>query len=68
MSMSPTNPTPTISAQACPKCGAPAEPQKAGSNRYWVQCSKFGKNGNCNAISQQGSSKKEAIANWNKLR
>ncbi|QLI83290.1 Lar family restriction alleviation protein [Chitinibacter fontanus] len=59
---------PAATAQPCPKCGAPAEPQKAGSNRFWVQCSKFGKNGNCSAISQQGSNKKEALANWNKLK
>ncbi|WP_410497610.1 Lar family restriction alleviation protein [Chitinibacter sp. S2-10] len=59
---------PTLKAQPCPKCGAPAEPQKAGSNRFWVQCSKFGRQGNCSAIGQQGSNKKEAIIEWNKLR
>ncbi|WP_297576437.1 Lar family restriction alleviation protein [uncultured Deefgea sp.] len=52
----------------CPKCGAIAEQHKAGSNRFWVQCSKLGKNGNCSGIGQQGSNKKEAIANWNSLR
>ncbi|MEJ2792472.1 Lar family restriction alleviation protein [Iodobacter sp. LRB] len=54
--------------QACPKCGSKPEVTKAGSNRCWVQCSKFGKNGNCSAISQQGTTKKEAIALWNKLK
>ncbi|WP_293938063.1 Lar family restriction alleviation protein [Iodobacter sp.] len=54
--------------QPCPKCGSKPEVTKAGSNRCWVQCSKFGKNGNCSAISQQGSTKKEAIVLWNKLK
>jgi hypothetical protein len=59
---------PTVTAKPCPKCGAPAEPNKAGSNRFWVQCSKFGRNGNCSAISQQGTNKKEAIALWNAMK
>ncbi|QLG88275.1 Lar family restriction alleviation protein [Chitinibacter bivalviorum] len=59
---------PAIQPQACPKCGAPAEQHKAGSNRFWVQCSKLGRQGNCSAIGQQGTNKKEAIAAWNKLK
>ncbi|XZG69504.1 Lar family restriction alleviation protein [Chitinibacteraceae bacterium HSL-7] len=59
---------PAVVAQPCPKCGAPAESCRAGSSRFWVQCSKFGRNGNCMAIGNQGESKKEAIANWNKLK
>ncbi|GAA5786369.1 hypothetical protein GCM10007860_04850 [Chitiniphilus shinanonensis] len=49
----------------CSKCGSPGEVTKSGSNRYWVQCAKFGRNGNCNAIGQQAASRKEAIRNWN---
>lgn len=58
----------TEEPKVCPKCGSKPEVTKAGSNRCWVQCSKFGKNGNCSAISQQGTTKKEAIALWNKLK
>ncbi|UXY14389.1 Lar family restriction alleviation protein [Chitiniphilus purpureus] len=54
-----------LAPQPCAKCGAPAEVIKSGSNRYWVQCAKFGRNGNCSAIGLQANSRKEAIRNWN---
>lgn len=57
-----------ISPKPCPKCGAPGEPRKAGNNRFWIQCAKYGANGNCSAISQQMPSKKEAIAAWNRMK
>ncbi|TJZ74267.1 Lar family restriction alleviation protein [Chitiniphilus eburneus] len=62
-----TQPTdqPALAAKPCSKCGSPGEVTKSGSNRYWVQCAKFGRNGNCSAIGQQASSRKEAIRNWN---
>ena len=63
-----TDQTGRATPKPCPKCGAVAEQHKAGSNRFWVQCSKLGKNGNCSGIGQQGINKKEAIDNWNKLK
>jgi len=64
--MSDVQPAPTA-LKPCKKCGAPGEHGRSGSSRFWVQCSKFGRNGNCNQIGQQGSSKKEAIALWNAM-
>lgn len=56
------------SPKPCPKCGAPAQLVKAGSRRFWVQCSLYAGQGNCSAIGPQADNKKEAIANWNKGR
>ncbi|MBB5019297.1 endogenous inhibitor of DNA gyrase (YacG/DUF329 family) [Chitinivorax tropicus] len=52
----------------CPRCGQPGEMKKSGSNRFWVQCSKFGKDGNCKAIATICPNKAEAVAAWNKMR
>lgn len=52
----------------CPKCGQPAEVVKAGSRRFWVQCSHYAGQGTCSAIGQQADNRKEAIANWSKVR
>lgn len=52
----------------CNKCGAPAQLIKAGSRRFWVQCSRYAGNGNCSAIGAQADNKKEAIHNWNSTR
>lgn len=49
----------------CPRCGQPAELVKAGSRRFWVQCSRYPKQGTCSTISAQADNKKEAIHNWN---
>ncbi|MBV8466338.1 MAG: Lar family restriction alleviation protein [Burkholderiales bacterium] len=49
----------------CAKCGSPGELMKAGSNRFWVQCAKYGRNGNCNVIGAQMETKKQAIERWN---
>ncbi|SCK13288.1 Lar family restriction alleviation protein [Vogesella sp. LIG4] len=62
--MSDSNTTP----QPCFKCGSPAELVKAGSRRFWVQCTRYAGQGNCSAIGPQADNKKEAIAGWNKLR
>jgi hypothetical protein len=59
--------TPANAALPCHKCGAPAEVVKAGSSRHWVQCSRFGKNGNCNVIGRQTDARKTAIATWNAM-
>ena len=52
----------------CPKCGQPAEVVKAGSRRFWVQCSRYAGQGTCSAIGSQADNRKEAMANWNKMR
>ncbi|WP_053937406.1 hypothetical protein [Amantichitinum ursilacus] len=52
----------------CPRCGAPGKICKAGANRVWVQCSKFGKDGNCSAISSPEPNKKAALATWARLK
>ncbi|PTU67336.1 hypothetical protein DB032_21610 [Chromobacterium sp. Panama] len=57
--------TPQTALRPCPKCGAPALLVKAGSRRFWVQCSRYPDNGNCSAIGAQTDNKKEAVANWN---
>ncbi|WP_084090325.1 Lar family restriction alleviation protein [Andreprevotia lacus] len=63
-----TTPTPAPTPmKPCKKCGAPGEHGRSGSKRFWVQCGKFGRNGNCNQISQQADSKKEALALWNAM-
>ncbi|MTD33142.1 Lar family restriction alleviation protein [Paludibacterium denitrificans] len=59
--------TETTALKPCPKCGARAELIKAGSRRFWVQCTQYG-NGNCNAIGAQADNKKEALLNWNNKR
>jgi len=59
--------TPAPAIKRCAKCGSPADVQKAGSNRHWVQCAKYGRNGNCNVIGDQADNRKAAIANWNAI-
>ncbi|WP_374537904.1 hypothetical protein [Chitinimonas taiwanensis] len=54
-----------LTPKPCKKCGAPGQVMKAGSNRHWVECAKFGRNGNCNVISAAVSSRKAAIQDWN---
>jgi len=61
-------PSPTPEINPCPKCGAVAEVRKAGGNRVWLECSKFGRIGNCSVISTPQPNRKEAIAAWNKLK
>ncbi|WP_269531656.1 hypothetical protein [Chitinimonas sp. BJYL2] len=56
---------PALEPKRCKKCGFPGLVMKAGSNRWWVECEKFGRNGNCKAISDQASTRKAAIQNWN---
>ncbi|GAB3260275.1 Lar family restriction alleviation protein [Chitinimonas naiadis] len=56
---------PPLTPKPCKKCGSPGEVMKAGSNRFWVECAKFGRNGNCNVISAQAPNRKAAIQNWN---
>jgi hypothetical protein len=51
----------------CKKCGFPGEVKKAGSKRFWVECAKYGRNGNCNVIGDQADNKKDAIARWNAI-
>ncbi|MDK2126454.1 Lar family restriction alleviation protein [Parachitinimonas caeni] len=58
---------PALAPKPCRKCGASGEVIKAGSRRFWVQCARFGKNGNCNAIGSQADNRKEAIQNWNNI-
>ena len=60
--------TETTALKACPKCGARAELIKAGSRRFWVRCTQYAGNGNCNAIGAQADNKKEALLNWNNKR
>jgi ssDNA-binding Zn-finger/Zn-ribbon topoisomerase 1 len=62
-----SDPTPNA-LKPCQRCGAPAELVKSGSRRYWVQCSHYPPNGNCNAIGAQADNRKEAIHNWNATR
>lgn len=63
-----TTPATLPDIKPCPKCGQPGELRKAGSNRVWVQCAKYGKDGNCTAISRPEANKKDAIASWNRMR
>ncbi|MBB5192544.1 hypothetical protein HNQ50_003288 [Silvimonas terrae] len=58
----------TTEINPCPRCGAHAEVRKAGANRVWLECSKYGRNGNCSMISTPQPNRKEAIAAWNKLK
>ncbi|WP_017507715.1 Lar family restriction alleviation protein [Vogesella mureinivorans] len=58
----------TTSLKPCNKCGAPAEVVKAGSRRFWVQCTRYAGQGTCSAIGPQADNKKDAIAGWNKTR
>ncbi|MBV1774456.1 hypothetical protein KSF73_01880 [Burkholderiaceae bacterium DAT-1] len=51
----------------CIKCGSAGELTKAGSRRFWVQCARFGKNGNCNQIGAQEDNKKDAVSRWNAI-
>ncbi|HJV07876.1 MAG TPA: Lar family restriction alleviation protein [Chromobacteriaceae bacterium] len=60
--------TETTALKPCPKCGARAELIKAGSRRFWVQCTQYAGNGNCNTIGAQADNKKEALLNWNNKR
>ena len=57
-----------LTPHACPKCGKPAELVKAGSRRFWVQCSRYPKQGTCSTLGPQADNKKEAILLWNKGR
>jgi hypothetical protein len=59
---------PQLLPQDCPKCGQRGVVVKAGSRRYWVECARYGKNGNCSAIGQQADLRRQAIVNWNTLR
>ncbi|WP_374352552.1 hypothetical protein [Chitinimonas sp.] len=61
MTDSPSQPKP------CKKCGSPGLPQKAGSRRFWVQCARFGRDGNCNMIGDQADNKKDALLRWNAI-
>jgi hypothetical protein len=54
-----------LKPKPCAKCGSAGELMKAGSNRFWVQCAKYGRNGNCNVIGAQTETKKQAIERWN---
>lgn len=54
-----------LTPKPCKKCGSAGIPSKAGNNRFWVECAKFGRNGNCNAISSQEPNRKAAILAWN---
>ncbi|WP_432721335.1 hypothetical protein R0381_002533 [Jeongeupia wiesaeckerbachi] len=63
-----TDPKPPVQPQSCPKCGAPPDVRKAGANRVWVQCAKFGANGNCNVICSPQPNRKDAIAAWNRMK
>lgn len=56
-----------VTPKPCPKCGNPSEVVKAGSRRFWVQCSRYAGQGTCSAIGSQADNRKEAIANWNKV-
>ena len=58
-------PADSSALKPCPRCGQPAELVKAGSRRFWVQCSRYPKQGTCSTISAQADNKKEAIHNWN---
>ncbi|QDQ27144.1 hypothetical protein FNU76_12650 [Chitinimonas arctica] len=56
---------PALRPKPCKRCGAPGKLMKAGSNRFWVECSHMGENGNCTEISRQADSRKGAIDLWN---
>ena len=58
-------PADSSALKPCPRCGQPAELVKAGSRRFWVQCSRYPKQGTCSTIAAQADNKKEAIHNWN---
>lgn len=66
--MTETSSTSSPAIKPCPKCGQPGAIRKAGSNRVWVQCAKYGKDGNCTAISRPEANKKDAITVWNKMK
>ncbi|WP_027405409.1 Lar family restriction alleviation protein [Aquaspirillum serpens] len=65
--MTSATPDPTV-PKPCQKCGSPAEVVKAGSRRFWVQCSRYPKQGNCSTIGAQADNRKEAILLWNRSR
>ncbi len=62
-----TEPTP-LTPKPCNKCGCPAEVVKAGSRRFWVQCSRYPKQGTCSTIGNQADNRKDAILSWNRTR
>ncbi|AXK38866.1 Lar family restriction alleviation protein [Crenobacter cavernae] len=57
-----------LAPKPCHKCGSAAEVIKSGSRRFWVQCSRYADQGNCNAIGPQTDNRKEAIFRWNATR
>ncbi|QNM96959.1 Lar family restriction alleviation protein [Chitinimonas koreensis] len=56
-----------LKPKPCRKCGSAGEVIKAGSRRYWVECARYGRNGNCNSIGDQADNRRDAIRNWNAI-